>query len=207
MNSHHFFQLNDRLVSVSDQGNPCILHVFFPLLLGLPISFASTAFWPVFNEWNGLTACMIQTIHSSFCSYLRFSFQFPCVQLEEQKVKHAYDHSILLFGTTPRALYTDFVISAPTPYFHSAPHKLEAARPAFWLPGHAFAAWTLWPARFACLSESKPWGTLANVPEVQSTQSPALLCSCSSDLHCLWARASEHHLGIRRHGKQYHVCN
>ena len=48
----------------------------------------------------------------------------------------------------------------------------------------------LWPARFACLSDSKLWGTLANVPKVQSAWSPALFCSCLSDLHCLWACAS-----------------
>lgn len=99
-------------------------------------------------------------------------------------------HSILLFGTTPRALYTDFVISAPTPYFHSAPAQTRGSQASVLAP----LAMPLQPGLSGLpglpVYQSKPWGTLANVPEVQSAQSPALLCSCSSDLHCLWACAS-----------------
>lgn len=137
----------------------------------------------------------------SFCSYLRFSFQFLACAVGRMKVKHAYDHSILLFGTTPRALYTD-LWSRPGHLISTLPRTTRGSQASL-APGHAFAAWTLWPARFACLSESKPWGLLMSQ---RFRAHSLLLCPALAHLTCIVRHVPlEHHLGIRRHGKQYHV--
>ena len=153
----YFFELNDRLASWSvlkkslafftccSSPRPCHQLCIHCLLACVQ--------W---MEWSHSQPQSLQDLnYSLFILFLLMLFLLISlhVQLNEWKWNMHMMHSILLFGTTPHALYTDFVISVPKPYFYSAPHTNQRQPGQHsGSPGHVFLDWTLWPSRFDCWS-------------------------------------------------------